>query len=73
MPPVFKALATITVWAMWICAWVAFLVPLVMGTLAGDLFVVGVIPPLYYPIMWALAFAGGILAVCAMKLRQMLE
>ena len=73
MPPIFKALATITVWTLWIGGGAALVIPLVLGSISGHLFTMGVVPPLYYPIMFAFSATCGILAVCAMKLRQMLQ
>ena len=74
MPQIFKALATTSVWALWIGTWVILLSTLVMGILKGHLFAPGAgAPPLYYPINFGLAFLGGILSICGMKLRQMLE
>jgi len=73
MPPVFKALASITAWAMWIGAWLLLVIPLIMGILSGHLFVAGVVPPLFYSIMFALSFTCGILSVCVMRLRQKME
>ena len=65
MPSYFKALATITVWILFISGCVATVVsPItrivteeVLGSLAA----------------WAIGVTCLILAVCAMKLRQMLE
>ena len=65
MPSYFKALATITVWILFISGCVATVASpisrLAMGEVLGSL------------VAWAIGVACLILAVCAMKLRQMLE
>ena len=72
MPPIFKALASITVWVLFILGWIGLLGTNIGSAMAGALF--GPEPP---PIQLYLGNAVGIasliLAVCAMKLRQMLE
>jgi len=73
MPDIFKALATIMVWVMFVGSLFITATSLLFGILEGELFRVGVTPSIFYPIMWALAVAMGILSVCAMKLRKMLE
>ena len=71
MPPSFKALASITVWILFILGWIG-----VLEAIAGA---VGIITGLYLASleMTVAAFGVGvvslILSVCAMKLRQMLE
>ena len=71
MPQSFKALASITVWLLFIVGW--------LGVLAGIAGAVGLSTELFLtPGLLAIvaAFGGGvacfILSVCAMKLRQML-
>ncbi len=70
MPPIFKALATITVWVLFIGG----LITLVITTINWAV-IVGFIgkPPLAIFMGWGAGTAELILAVCAMKLRQMLE
>ena len=74
MSPKLKALATITVWVLFIVGW--------LGVLAAIVGVVGISTRLYLipNVEWAAMagiFGGGvvcfILAACAIKLRQMLE
>ena len=72
MPQIFKALASITAWALWISAWVMGLSTLVEGILYGRLFVPEP-PPLADMAAFAIAFGCAVLAVVVMKLRQMLE
>jgi hypothetical protein len=73
MPPVFKALSTITVWVLFILGWI--------GVVFAIVGYIDTVVPIGLPTM-AMAviagiFAGGvvcfILSACAMKLRQMLE
>ncbi len=74
MPPNLKALATITVWVLFIVGW--------LGVLAAIAGVIGISTRLYPvpDVGWATiggVFGGGvvcfILSVCAIKLRQLLE
>ena len=69
MPPIFKALATITVWVLFIWGCVTMLSATV-GYYVG----IGIhTPTLAVIACWGVGTAELILAVCAMKLRQMLE
>ena len=70
MPPVFKALASITAWALFISGWVTLL-----GSMWGYLSSgpIGRTPAFDFVGLWALAAACFILGVVTMKLRQMLE
>jgi len=72
MPPIFKALASITAWVLFIFGWLFLVVGNIGAAIGGSFF--GAEPP---PIQIYLANGAGaaffILAVCAMKLRQMLE
>ena len=72
MPQIFKALASIMVWTMWIVAWVIGLSTLIMGIVRGDLF--GQQPPVMsYWAGFTVSLAYGILALVAMKIRKALE
>ncbi len=70
MPPVFKALASITAWTLFIFGWVNLL-----GSMWGYISTgpIGETPAFDFVGLWALAAACFILGVVAMKLRQMLE
>ena len=73
MPPIFKALASISAWVLFIAGWLMFLVPSVrLGILGGAFFAPAPLP-LAVLVAYGLGVASFILAVCAMKLRQMLE
>ena len=70
MPPIFKALATISAWVLFIFACLNLLGSM-WGYLAGG--PIGQTPAQNFIGLWALSAACFILAVVAMKLRQMLE
>jgi len=71
MPPIFKALATITAWVLFISGWIFIVWPLLMNIVTGNL-VAG--PPTwtFYAGM-GIGVVSLILAVCAMRLRQKME
>ena len=70
--PIFKALASITAWTMFIVFWVMGLSTFVMGLINGDLY--GSEPaPMAYPVLFAVALAYGVGAVVIMRLRQKME
>ena len=73
MPQIFKALATINAWTLFIVGWLALLAAYarLIGAYAG----VTMTPPAGPSIEMGLAggFAGLTLSVVVMKLRQMLE
>ena len=72
MPPIFKALATITAWVLFILSWTTGLSTLMSGIISGRLY--GPEPPPMVMLgFFALAFAYAIGAVVVMKLRQILE
>lgn len=72
MPQIFKALASIMVWTMWIVALVIGLSTFITGLSRGDLY--GAQPPVMsYWAGFAIALAYGILALVAMKIRKALE
>ncbi len=72
MPPIFKALASITAWVLFINFWVSGLSTLVMGIVNGQLFGAEP-PPMVIPASFALSVASGVLAVVVMRLRQKME
>ena len=70
MPPIFKALATISAWFLFIFGWWTFLGSTWGYFMSGP---IGSTPAFDFVSLWALAAACFILGVVAMKLRQMLE
>jgi len=73
MPPIFKALATIMVWAFWIIAWISGLSTLIMAIVTGDLFSTTAPPSMIYPAMWAVSNLNAIVAAVFMLLRKKME
>ena len=73
MPQIFKALASILVWVLWICGLVMGFSTLIVGIIAGDLFNAAEPVPMAYPATFAVALAYGIGALVAMKIRKGLE
>ena len=73
MPEIFKALATITAWILWICSLVMGFGTLIVGTIGGDLFNPGAVTPMAYPASFAVAGFYAILAVVIMILRKKME
>ena len=73
MPPVFKALSSITVWVLFILGWIG-VVFAILGYI-GTMVWIG-LPPMELVVIAGI-FAGGIvcfiLSACAMKLRHLLE
>ncbi|MFC1928408.1 hypothetical protein ACFLXK_02235 [Chloroflexota bacterium] len=70
MPPIFKALATISAWILFIGGCISLLVTTINWAVN-----VGFIgqPPLAAFMGWGLSAAELVLSVCVMKLRKMLE
>jgi vacuolar-type H+-ATPase subunit I/STV1 len=73
MPPIFKALATIMAWIMWICALVCGFSTAIMGIVTGDLFSTTAPPSMIYPAFFAVAGFDAILAVVIMLIRKKME
>ena len=72
MPEIFKALATITAWALFILSWVIGLGTLMSGIISGRLFGPEP-PPMVMGAFFALSLAYAVLAVVVMRLRQKME
>ena len=73
MPQVFKGLATIAVWVLWISGMVMGFSTLILGIIAGDLYNVDRQVSMVYPAIWATAGFYVILAVVIMILRKKME
>lgn len=73
MPQIFKALASILVWILWISGLVMGFSTLLLGIIRGHLFAISPPPTMEYVAWFAVALAYGIGAVVVMKLRKMLE
>ncbi|HEX9896257.1 MAG TPA: hypothetical protein VGA85_01165 [Dehalococcoidales bacterium] len=72
MPPIFRTLASITAWILWICGLLTALIILVCMAIRGDLFSTDM---MQMADIAALALAGGLtfLGVVVMRLRQKME
>jgi len=73
MPPIFKALATITAWTLFIGGWIVALMTTVEGIIGGQMWTLGAEGEEFMFAWMALAFVCLTLSVVVMKLRQMLE
>jgi len=73
MPQIFKVLATINAWTLFILGWLVLLIGvLIMPSIEGALFT-GTPPPVIFWIAFASAIGTLFLSVVIMKFRQMLE
>ena len=74
MPQIFKALASILVWILWICGLLIGFSTLALGIARGHLFAIDPPPATTDYVSWfALALAFGIGAVVVMILRKKME
>jgi hypothetical protein len=73
MPQIFKALATIMAWVLWICALVCGFSYLIMGIIIGDLYNSSYTPPMEYAAGFAVAGFFAMMAVVIMLLRKKME
>ena len=73
MPQIFKALATIMAWILWISSLVMGFGTLIIGIIAGDLFNPAQPVPMAYPVEFPVAGFYAILAVVIMILRKKME
>ncbi len=72
MPQIFKALASIMAWILWISGLIMGLSTFIMGIISGSFY--GSEPtPMVFPVSFAVALAYGIGAVVVMRLRQKME
>jgi hypothetical protein len=71
MPQIFKALATVTVWGVFVGAWLSAVITLIIGCVKGYIFGTAQPPMTYfasYVIAIGFAFAGGFLMIVRKKL-----
>jgi len=73
MPPIFKPLATIMAWVLWIAAIVMGIGTFIGGTIRGEIFSNEIPLPVELSIAWAVACFYGIAAVVVMILRKKME
>ena len=72
MPPIFKSLATIMAWVLWISALIIGFSAFIMGAIHGDLFGTEATPT-SYAVFWAVAGFYAIASVVVMLLRKKME
>ena len=71
MPQKFKALATVSVWALFVGSWLCGLITFIIGIMKGYVFGAGPVPMSYYAsyaISIGFAFAGGFMMIVRKKL-----
>ena len=74
MPKVFKTLANIAAWTLWLCAWIAFLFPFIIGGFGkGWLWNVTADIPMGYWLSYFIAVAASVGAGYWMVVRKKLE
>ena len=73
MPGVFKPLATIMAWVLWVSGMVMGFSTLIIGAIAGDLFNPAQPVPMSYPASFAVAGFFAIVALLGMKIRKGME
>ena len=74
MPDVFKALASILAWIMWISSLVVGFSTMIMGIVRGELYSLALGQmPITYPVMFAVTGFYAIIAVVIMILRKNME
>ena len=70
MPDIFKALATIMAWILWIVALVIGFSAFAVGMINGALFSTTQLMPMVFPVAWAVAGFYALVAVVIMILRK---
>lgn len=73
MPPIFKALASILVWILWLSGLVMGASTFVMGIVSGNLYNTDEVAPMVYPVGFAVSLAFGVGAAVVMLIRKKLE
>ena len=73
MPQIFKALASIMVWMLWLSGVVMGFGAMIIGIIAGDLFNPSEEVPMSYPALWAVSGFFAIVALLGMYIRKRLE
>ena len=73
MPQIFKALASIMAWVLWLSGLVMGFSALGLGVMAGHLYNPNQVAPMEYAAHFAVALAFGIGAVVVMLIRKKME
>ena len=72
MPPIFKALASIMAWGLWIGSWIMVTCTIIAGFMNDRFF--GSEPlPMVFPAMFAVGLALGVGSIVVMLIRKKLE
>jgi hypothetical protein len=72
MPDIFKALASIMAWGLWIGSWVMLICTLTAGFM-NDKFFGSEALPMVFPALFAVSLALGVGSVVVMVLRKKME
>ena len=73
MPKMFKALATIAVWTLWLSGWIAFLFPFIFGGIINGYLTDVTKAPMGYWVAYLIAIASGLGSGAMMLVRKKLE
>ena len=73
MPDIFKALASITAWVLFVLAWITGCSTFLMGLISGSLFSTTEEPPMILPVFFVVSLAEAVSAVVVMILRKKME
>ena len=68
MPKIFRPMATVMAWALYIIAWIIGLSTAVMGIISGALY--GSEPPMVLPVFFVVSLAFGVGSIVVMILRK---
>ncbi len=71
--PVFKALASISAWGLFILGWFVIVINIIMGATAGEYFNPAKVPSAEMALFAGLGIAAVVLSVVVMRLRQKME
>ena len=71
--PVFKALASISAWGLFILGWFVIVINIIMGATAGEYFNPAKVPSAETGLFAGLGLAAVVLSVVVMRLRQEME
>ena len=72
MPNIFKALATIIAWVLWVSSLIMLVSVVLMGIITGTMYG-SESPPMVVPVFFLVATAQAVSAVVIMRLRQKME
>jgi len=70
MPKIFRPMATVMAWALYIIAWIIGLSTAVMGIVSGALYSTTECVPMIFPVMFSVSLAFSIGAIVVMILRK---